>query len=302
MAIDISSDFFAVDELIQVIYQGSLKFLVLSRATRTAWTLHVALDKTPRWWAGQWTPHDVEAFLGSRREPEDVEALADSLGEMFTKGELHVGDWSDDAGAQINLTLGPTAPRPVRISLTELAPADAAAFATSMFSLIATNAKEYKCRMCPAPYDLTSTSSASDAPAPVATSSSAVAPPPAAAPPSPAKAYMPYRTAAEKRKASQSPVESTKSLPGTPQKPKKTEDMKVAQLERALADEKRKHSAHHGRTSGPVSELDPSIERLIQEETAKAVKKLPRRGPGASLANPSQKARKYQAVEFEDSD
>jgi len=70
-------------------------------------------------------------------------------------------------------------------------------------------------------------------------------------------------------------------------------------LEAELATEKRKHSAHHG---NPSAETDPSIERLIRVETAKAAKKLPRRAQGASLANPSQRARKYQAVEFEDSD
>ena len=41
---------------------------------------------------------------------------------------------------------------------------------------------------------------------------------------------------------------------------------------------------------------------MLNSACAEAVKKLPRRGPGASLANPSQKARKYQAIEFEDSD
>lgn len=63
MTIDMTSDFFAVDELIQVIYQGALKFIVLSKITRTAWTIHVALDKTERWWSGQWSPSDIETFL-----------------------------------------------------------------------------------------------------------------------------------------------------------------------------------------------------------------------------------------------
>ena len=75
MPIDISSDFFAVDELIQVIYQGNLKFVVIFKVTRTAWTIHVALDKTERWWAGQWTPSDVDEFLVRlfAREPLDAE-------------------------------------------------------------------------------------------------------------------------------------------------------------------------------------------------------------------------------------
>lgn len=63
MAVDMTSDFFALDELIQVIYQGAQKFIVLSTVSSTAWTVHVTLDKTARWWSGKWSTNDIEEFM-----------------------------------------------------------------------------------------------------------------------------------------------------------------------------------------------------------------------------------------------
>lgn len=208
-----------------------------------------------------------------------------------------MGNWSDERGAKINLTLGPTAKRPVRIPLTELEPVEAAKFATSIFSIIAVNARDYKCRICPAPYDLNSSTADMDVDIPLK-SSAAYAP--SSADPSTTSHASSSTT---KRKASQSPAERTKPLPAPVSPPKKTEspELKVKELEKELAEEKRKHRTHHGGPSRSINP-DPHVERLIQEEAAKALKKLPRRGPGVSLANPTQKARKYQAVEWEDSD
>ena len=60
MAIDMSLDFAALDELIQIIYQGMHKFIVISNVTTTAWTVHLALtDSEGRWWSGKWTEKEV---------------------------------------------------------------------------------------------------------------------------------------------------------------------------------------------------------------------------------------------------
>lgn len=58
-----TGDFSALDELIQVIYQGVHKFIVLSNVTETAWTVHLALTNSEgRWWSGQWTEKDILDF------------------------------------------------------------------------------------------------------------------------------------------------------------------------------------------------------------------------------------------------
>lgn len=60
---DMLSDFPALDELIQVIYQGAHKFIVLSQVTDSAWTIHLSLAGSEgRWWTGKWTAADVLDF------------------------------------------------------------------------------------------------------------------------------------------------------------------------------------------------------------------------------------------------
>jgi len=64
-------------------------------------------------------------------------------------GELCVGDWAPDEGAEINLTLGPTSKKPVHIPLVELSAKEAASHATSILSAIALQAQSRKCRLHP---------------------------------------------------------------------------------------------------------------------------------------------------------
>lgn len=47
--------FSCLDELIQILYQGVDKFVVLSNATDEAWTISIGLEGPEgRWWQGKW--------------------------------------------------------------------------------------------------------------------------------------------------------------------------------------------------------------------------------------------------------
>lgn len=56
-----------LDELIQVIYQGPSRFVLLSRvdfdALVPSWTIHIGLADKGRWWRGRWEESDVDSFV-----------------------------------------------------------------------------------------------------------------------------------------------------------------------------------------------------------------------------------------------
>lgn len=57
---DVLSYLLPLDELIQVIYQGSSRFVVISGVEDTSWTVHVGLSGSDgRWWRGRWTEKDI---------------------------------------------------------------------------------------------------------------------------------------------------------------------------------------------------------------------------------------------------
>lgn len=58
--------FSALDELIQIVYQGSAKFVLMSRVDHTSWTVHLGLSGPEgRWWRGKWADEDVKAITVS---------------------------------------------------------------------------------------------------------------------------------------------------------------------------------------------------------------------------------------------
>ena len=62
--------FSALDELIQIVYQGSAKFVLISRVDCASWTVHLGLSGPGgRWWRGKWTDEDVKAIAVSPRRP-----------------------------------------------------------------------------------------------------------------------------------------------------------------------------------------------------------------------------------------
>ncbi|KAF8550678.1 hypothetical protein OG21DRAFT_1499637 [Imleria badia] len=147
---DTLSHFGALDELIQVVYQGFERFIVLSAVDSSSWTVYVGL-KGPegRWWRGSWSAHDVTLFIGSKSSSQILQSFAHNLSEAFVNGELCVGDWAPDEGAKINFTLGPTSKKPVHIPLVELSAKEAASHATNILSAIAIQAQSRKCQLYP---------------------------------------------------------------------------------------------------------------------------------------------------------
>lgn len=61
---DVLSHFGGLDELIQVVYQGFERFIVLSAVNESSWTVYVGL-KGPegRWWRGSWSARDITQFV-----------------------------------------------------------------------------------------------------------------------------------------------------------------------------------------------------------------------------------------------
>ena len=58
--------FSALDEMIQIVYQGSVKFVLMSRVDYTSWTVHLGLSGPEgRWWRGKWTDEDVKTIAVS---------------------------------------------------------------------------------------------------------------------------------------------------------------------------------------------------------------------------------------------
>jgi hypothetical protein len=55
--------FRALDELIQVIYQGFHRVILLSMVSNDEWKIHLALVGEGRWFGGSMNENDLDAFL-----------------------------------------------------------------------------------------------------------------------------------------------------------------------------------------------------------------------------------------------
>jgi len=142
--------FSALDELIQIIYQGSAKFVLMSRVDYNSWTVHLGLSGPEgRWWRGRWTDEKVKVIAGHKPSEDALEVFGGRLANTIVANDLMIGNWSPEKGTEINLTLGLSSKKPMTIDLTELSPSDAAAFATKEFISIALEAQSRKCRLNP---------------------------------------------------------------------------------------------------------------------------------------------------------
>ncbi|TCD66715.1 hypothetical protein EIP91_001008 [Steccherinum ochraceum] len=271
--VDVLSHFSALDELIQLIYQGAHKFVILSAVDDNNWAIHVGLSNSEgRWWRGTWSEKDIRKFVGTQTSSIVLESFADRLAQTLIKGDLIIGDWSSERGADINLTLGPKAKTPIRVPLTELGPADAAAYATKVFVEIALQAQSRQSRL-----HHSGAGSTVDA--------------------EPARRELtpPPPTHPHKRKAAAEPIAGSSKSAKAKQKQEEEEDAKtqgkIRELEAQLAAQKRVNAnIAQNSTDGLMSKAKTNV-----PSSARPAK-------GASLANPNKKARKYQALEFESDD
>ncbi|KAG6821012.1 hypothetical protein H0H93_007902 [Arthromyces matolae] len=269
MSNDVMTNFLCLDELTQVIYQGIYRFIVLSSVT-DQWTINLGLSGPEgRWWRGAWTKTDILAVVvcdtsphGSKSSDKLLETFAEKLAETLIQGELHVGDWSPEEGAKINLTLGPSSKKPLQVPLSEITPAEAASHATDVLFEIALQAQSRKCRLHSDNYAFTppTTTNSADKPEPSSTATTLTrkANAPTSEPSNSTSAARPVKPLLRVSVAPSTVNATTVATDGT-----RTEKSKQ---------------------EGPST---------IQSAAPKSLK-------GASLANPNKKARKYQAIEFED--
>lgn len=115
--------FLSLDELIQVIYQGSSRFVVISSVEESSWTVHLGLTGVEgRWWRGQWADEDIRKsgvrllairpFLikveyirtqGSGSSSASLEAYAGRLSNAFVQGLMHIGNWTTQRSTQVEV-------------------------------------------------------------------------------------------------------------------------------------------------------------------------------------------------------
>ncbi|KIM71298.1 hypothetical protein PILCRDRAFT_830435 [Piloderma croceum F 1598] len=148
MSSDVLSHFGALDELIQIIYEGVERFVLLSNVDDASWTIHLGLQGPEgRWWRGRWLEKDILHLTGSKASEVILEGFADKLADIIVKGQSSIGDWRSERDAKINLTLGSSDRTPIHMPLTELSPQEAASHATKVFWDIAQEAQSRKCRL-----------------------------------------------------------------------------------------------------------------------------------------------------------
>ncbi|EAU91123.2 hypothetical protein CC1G_03291 [Coprinopsis cinerea okayama7 len=148
MATDVFSNFGALDELIQVIYQGIYRFVALSSVTDDKWTMHLGqAGSDGRWWRGNWTETDVHNVLGSKASESILEQFSEKVAELLVGGELFIGGVNPSPSKNLTFTIGPAAKKPVHMELVEIPPSEAAEFATTIFLDIALQAQSRKGRL-----------------------------------------------------------------------------------------------------------------------------------------------------------
>ncbi|EIM79940.1 uncharacterized protein STEHIDRAFT_150828 [Stereum hirsutum FP-91666 SS1] len=150
------SHFTALDERIQLHYQGSSRFVILSKVTDDAWIVHLGLAREGRWWKGSWEEGDILEIAGKRILPKNLEALADNLATKLIDDDLEVENWDPlvaRGDKAMKLTLGPSGKKPLRINLVEMSANDAAIFAVGEFISIALQAQSRQCHINPSNYD-----------------------------------------------------------------------------------------------------------------------------------------------------
>ncbi|KAL5524157.1 hypothetical protein ACEPAG_8330 [Sanghuangporus baumii] len=143
-----------LDDLIQVIYQASHRFVLLSRiefdAVVPGWQVYLGLADIGRWWKGRWEEKDVDAFVGKNVSSELLEAFADNVAKSVTQGELYVGGMAGvNPGSDLKIVFGPNGTKPLSILLTELVTQEAIIFVTNEFFELGLNAQKRKCRLYP---------------------------------------------------------------------------------------------------------------------------------------------------------
>ncbi|KAJ7647553.1 hypothetical protein FB45DRAFT_893744 [Roridomyces roridus] len=159
MPANVIANFGVLDELVQVIYQGMDKFVLLSDVSNGKWNVHLGLTGSEgRWWSGSWRDVEVFAFLGKSATDTLVESFAKQLANAIIEGELYV-----EKGERYQLTLNPTSDKPKHVALQEMSSKEAACYAADVFAVIALQAQSRQSRLNPSPLSFSDPPSSSGA-------------------------------------------------------------------------------------------------------------------------------------------
>ncbi|KAI8992867.1 hypothetical protein BD414DRAFT_535457 [Trametes punicea] len=272
---DAISHFTPLDEMIQVVYQGSARFVIISSVDESSWNVHVGLTGDEgRWWRGRWTEKDVREVVGSKVSGFLLDSFVEKLADTFVKGEISVEGWNAQRDGPIQLVFGTHAKTPVQIPLTELSQREAVVYATKIFVEIALQAQSRRCRLYPSIHDVSSA-----VPAPAAHGRRT----PENVPSHATKHHTPHSVKGKEKATDEQPVTENKYKRKADAAEEEIQALK-AELEKA----KRQQQAIM---------TDPS-KLLPINRTSQTISK-PR---GVSLANPTKKARRYKPIEFESDD
>ncbi|KAI0769631.1 hypothetical protein BD413DRAFT_671700 [Trametes elegans] len=266
------SHFSPLDELIQVIYQGSSRFVIISSVDDDSWTVHVGLTgEEGRWWQGRWTEKDVRAVLGSNVAGSVLDSFVENMENRLLKEEVSIASWTPGTRAAIQLVFGEQANKPISVALQELASQQAAAYATKVFTEIALQAKPRKCRLYPS----------------LSVSGTAIPALAVHTPPQDVKKDTPRKDKGKERASDEKPVSQSRHK----RKAEEAEE-EIQALRAELEKTKREQSAL---TTAPTK-LQTKNKQAPSTTTTRT------KANGMSLANPSKRARKYQPIEFESDD
>ncbi|KAJ3850278.1 hypothetical protein EV368DRAFT_45673 [Lentinula lateritia] len=90
--------FSSLDDVIQVIYHLNRQLFLLSKVQNDEWVLHIGLlGSDSRWWRGKWDEEDVLAVAGSKSSSDDLLEMSEKLLEYIVQGELFLSGWSKES-------------------------------------------------------------------------------------------------------------------------------------------------------------------------------------------------------------
>jgi len=118
--------------LIQVIYQGDLRFVVLATNSRSGWGVELGLITSGpcQWWRGAWRAEALAAI-----------APIDRFESAICTGELHIGGWTGDDDANLRLDIYPGSPNSASLPLNPYTPEDSARRADKLLFELALQAQ-----------------------------------------------------------------------------------------------------------------------------------------------------------------
>ncbi|KAI0027893.1 hypothetical protein K488DRAFT_90338 [Vararia minispora EC-137] len=304
-----SFDLFAnLDGLIRLFSFRSVRFVLLSSITTDEWMLRLGTVGEGTWWEGTWSEEDVLAIADGRGRSTGVrsgplhqghytsrkhlKSFAQRLESTIVSGDLGLAGWdTSSASTDAELVLDPKATRPLRVPLRAMSPKEAARFAAEHLASIAKQVQPHGCRLFTSspPASLPASSSSSKRP-------QLPSPPPPprdrSPPSSPVRTDVDSSPPAKRQRIAREPTQ-----PADPAARAEIEQLR-RELTQARMREERKEREHRERERFLLAERSAggSTDLLRSRSVVPAVT----RRPGASLANPSQKARRYQAQQFAD--